>query len=313
MTNKKYLENYLANLSANEAAGVFQRENVFDLSSLLTYFRKNIECLIFINPSPSLETNIDELKTFLEDKEKVNLICSDVCLPGLYAKGIMPDFVVSIDPSEKTQYFFKDIPGDYSIITSSASNVTNFGGVSNKIYLFNAVEENDSYRVPYFTGEETNTVLKEAYDEAHNKANTIATYLNDFGIRRRYLSLISRGTVFITMLQIGIKAKTHCGFYGCQLNVQRHKPYASFISEANFAHFSKVYPGFRDLVSSVEDYNHRIMISYFNGKDDYDKYWPESGGEKSLVAPPLLEAYQKFVLDYSQVDPFLQDKTVTFH
>lgn len=313
MNNQMYLEKYHANLSANLAAEVFARENVFDLGKLLTYFRKNIECLIFVNPSPSLEKNIDEIKTFMEQNgEYVKLICSDVCLPGLYAKGVTPDYVVSIDPSEKTQYFFKDIPGEYGIITSSASNVTNFG-LDRDIYLFNAVEENEIYRVPIMREDDTNAETVAAYSEALEKSNTVFDYLNEAGIRNKYISLLSRGTVFVTMLQIGIKAKTHCGFYGCQLNVLRKKPYSTFISEANFAHFTKVFPGFSDQVKSVEEYNHRIMLSYFNGDADYDTQWPEQGGENALVAPPVLQAYQRFVLDYSQRDPFLQDKTVTFH
>lgn len=314
MTNETYLEKYKANLSANSSAGVFERENVFDLQKLLTYFRKNIECLIFVNPSPSLEVNIDELKTFMaENGEYIKLICSDVCLPGLHAKGITPDYVVSIDPSEKTQYFFKEIPGDYGIITSSASNVLNFGSADRDLYLFNAVEENTAYRIPLLHKDETNALMVDAYAEALEKSNSVFDYLNQFGIRSRYMSLISRGTVFVTMLQVGIKAKTHCGYYGCQLNVLRHKPYAEFISQANFEHFTKVFPGFSEQVPSVEEYKHRIMLSYFQGNEEYDKQWPEQGGENILVAPPVLQAYQRFVLDYSQKDPFLQDKTVTFH
>lgn len=101
---KIWSKNFHENLRSRE----FEKENrtsIFHLSKKIV--RSNLHpSAILVNPGPSLEKNINELKKL--SKEKASLImCSDVCLYRLLDEGITPDIVCTIDPSDTIERFWQ--------------------------------------------------------------------------------------------------------------------------------------------------------------------------------------------------------------
>ncbi|MEC4674039.1 MAG: 6-hydroxymethylpterin diphosphokinase MptE-like protein, partial [Nitrospirota bacterium] len=76
---------------------------------------------ILIAAGPSLRKNVHLLR---EAKGKAILISADTVLGYLLARGISPDFVVSVDPQEETysKYMDVDIPKDVSLVYHPSCN-----------------------------------------------------------------------------------------------------------------------------------------------------------------------------------------------
>jgi hypothetical protein len=59
----------------------------------------------FVNAGPSLDAAIPFLKEYTD---KAIFFCSDTALPALVQNAIIPDFVLTVDPQEKSKTHFKD-------------------------------------------------------------------------------------------------------------------------------------------------------------------------------------------------------------
>lgn len=70
---------------------------------------------IVIGGGPSLEKNVEVVRAF---KGKGVIICADTVLGYLINRGIAPDFVVSVDPQDRTFEKYKDltIPSDVALV-----------------------------------------------------------------------------------------------------------------------------------------------------------------------------------------------------
>ncbi|MEO0074821.1 MAG: 6-hydroxymethylpterin diphosphokinase MptE-like protein [candidate division WOR-3 bacterium] len=316
MDNDSYLKFCEKNLSENIKSGIFvDRENIISLVYLIRNLRDDYLYALFINPSPTLEEHIEDIKKFLQiNRDKVVLFCSDVCLSGLLSIGIEPDYVVSLDISDKTVRYLIGHNFKYNLVCPTFFPIYRVLENVNNVYVFNSVEENEYFRIPNLNSspEKLPEIMSKYYTEGIRKSEVVNSLLREAKIYKRYPSLLARGTVFITMYQIECRIKLYAGFYGSSLTVKKNKPYASFISEANYYHISKVDPSFKELVPSVEEYNRRVLLSYFNNDESLmNTYFSDVDGD-TYVQPPVLKFYQDLLRTYSMLDELPRNKTVIF-
>ncbi len=99
---------------------------------------KNIPAF-FVAAGPSLEKNIQELKRV---KDHGLIICADVILYRLMDEGIEPDIVVTIDPSDTIQKFWRGVNTKniylFAPTTAYPGNLEMWDG---KIFLFNQLDQ----------------------------------------------------------------------------------------------------------------------------------------------------------------------------
>lgn len=301
MNNEQYLQVIEENLKKNKEHGVI--DNYSNLKYLIREIKESFEYALFINPGPNLENFLDEIKKFKESEDKVVLFCSDVCLPGLSSVGIQPDYVVSVDPNPKVLKYLKGHDFEYKLICPSFFPIWELNDSLSEVWVFNSVEENDLYRIPV---DEKNEFLV----ESHEKSSRVKELLREYSLYGKYLDLLARGTVLVTMYQICTRLKMTSGFYGSLLVVEKDKPYADFISKANYEHICKIDKNFKSKIPSLQKYIDAIMLSYFNGDSSkMEKAFEEQGNR---VETPRLSFYKTVLLEYSKVDELPKNKTVIF-
>jgi len=99
---KLWSRNFHTNLRERE----FEKERVTSIIQVVRKTKEEKHPVILVNPGPSLEKNIKELKK-IYDKRNSIIICSDVCLFRLVDAEIIPDVVVTIDPSNSIARFIE--------------------------------------------------------------------------------------------------------------------------------------------------------------------------------------------------------------
>ena len=348
MDNEIYLSYYKKNLENNNSIGLFESHpKVTSLTYLIRAIREDYIYALYINPSPTLEHYFDEIKKFYEENlDSTVIFCSDVCLPGLLKEGIFPDFVISLDISDKTLRYLKGHKEKFNLICPTAFPLYQIIDSLDSAFIFNAVEENEFFKIPPAihnvdvpnidnpTGDNPNgdnskgdnpiRKIEEYYAKGREKSYEVDSLLREYKIYKKYPNFASRGTVLVTMYQIECKIKLTAGFYGSSLTITKDKPYASFISKANYEHICNIEPEFKSIVPSVDEYNRRIMLSYFNGDENlmntyinYSTNIPNSNTENKnnedvYIQPPLLKFYKDILIAYSELEKLPNNKTVIF-
>lgn len=298
LSTDAYMQSTLANIQANQEMGLYDKDNVYSLHGLFKDIRSTYESVVLINPGTSIEDKLDELRSL--NREKVAVICSDICLPGLVSAGVPVSYVVTLDPNIKTACFIQGISlKGIGVIASSASPIHKYFTEDTEFYLYNSMEETSDFimRMSDADASNPNSVFGTAL--ILEKSRRINEYLRDAGILRKFTQLLARGTVAVTLFQVAREVRLPSTFYGFDFYIRNEKPYAEFIAKAVYDKLlldKTVAPAYQ-----FEDYKKQVVLSYYEGKQDQElmnktKYdHPELG---MVYVPPLLYLYKELFLRY---------------
>lgn len=300
-----YISNIWFNLNSNSELDIFKSDNVYSVNGFCRSVRDSFSKIIFINPGPSIDNYIDELKSY-SGNEDIAVFCSDICLPGLHSQGIYPDYVVTLDPSEKTSYYILDQTGDFDIVASSASPIYRYFDDDREFFLFNSVEENSDYRISITDQDRQDPEKMNHILYQRQKSDAIHRMLREVGISSKYNHFLAWGTVSITMYQLAQKIRGHTELFGFDFYIEEEKPYAEFISQAVYSKLKD----FKELKykKSYKKYITSVIDSYFEGEATEEKIkkssieYKELG--KTVIIPPLLAKYKLLFYRFSKLAPF---------
>ena len=90
------IQQWISNYSDNHVHGRFNRSNAKPLVFLYNNFFYNKVPVILISAGPSLDDNINKVKSY---QNNAIIVCVDLALYAVQQAGITPDFVVTVDSS----------------------------------------------------------------------------------------------------------------------------------------------------------------------------------------------------------------------
>ena len=138
------LNAWAANFQANQASGIFTAEHTRPYNFIINNNKYKGKPFFLVGAGPSLDKNIDNLKEY----QKTSIImCADVVLPVLLDHGIIPDFVVTIDPSDVLALHISAC--DTSQITYICPTTVSPKVLQNwrgKVLFFNQAERKESHK-----------------------------------------------------------------------------------------------------------------------------------------------------------------------
>jgi hypothetical protein len=108
--NDPFVKQWKSNFKTSSDERLFDRVQCLGVKQVAGLKRMSeiAPACYLVNPGPSLDKNITELKK-IHDKKNSVIICSDVCLYRLIEENIIPDIVCSIDPSEKISTYWEGV------------------------------------------------------------------------------------------------------------------------------------------------------------------------------------------------------------
>lgn len=128
--NNNYVENY------NNR--VFSEERTRPLIFLANTFAYSSLPVILVGAGPSLDNNISVLKNY---KDNCLIVCADIVLFKLTENGIIPDFVVNIDPHEELIASWRGVDTSNLIfVCPTTTNPKTIDTWKGRIFFFNQTD-----------------------------------------------------------------------------------------------------------------------------------------------------------------------------